>query len=113
MISGLPYFVMASFNASTQKLASSVLERDLFRHWSEDNGRAPCQHLARRPIHDRDQIKKATAHWDVGDITAPNMVRSRDRQLSQQVWINAMLWVLLAPSHTCKHVLLGGGCWGL
>ena len=39
---------------------------------------------------------KAMAHGDVGDITASNMVRARDRQLSQQVWVDPMRGVLLA-----------------
>lgn len=56
----------------------------------------PRQHLARRPIHDRYQIQEPTPHWDVGNITAPNLVRARNRQLPQQVWINAMLRMLFA-----------------
>ena len=35
-------------------------------------GQAPGQHLARRPIHNRDQIEKAAPHGDVSDVTAPN-----------------------------------------
>jgi len=35
-----------------QKSASILLERDLVRHWSEDNGREPRQNLAAVLIHD-------------------------------------------------------------
>lgn len=41
-------------------------------------------------------MEKAAPHRDVGDITAPNMVRARDWWLSQQVGGNPVLWVLLA-----------------
>ncbi len=46
-------------------------------------GEPPCQHLARCPINDRDQIQEATSHGDVGDVATPNMVWPRDRQFSQ------------------------------
>jgi len=77
---------MASFRASTiadrrlrsnlpkgQKSASMLLERDLVRHWSEDNGRAPTENFTAEPVHDRDQIQKSALHRDVGDINAPFM----------------------------------------
>ena len=42
----------------------------------------PRKHLARRPIHDRHEIQEPTAHRNVGDVAAPDVVRTRDRQLS-------------------------------
>jgi hypothetical protein len=96
MISGFPYLAMASFRASTQKLASSVLERDLVRHWSEDNGRAPGQDFAGCPIHECDQIEEAVPHRDIGYVAAPDMVGALDWQLSQQIGIDRVLRVLLA-----------------
>ncbi len=59
-------------------------------------GKPPSQNLAGRPIHDRHQIQKAVFDWNVGDVAAPNLIGPRDWQLSQQVWINAVLRVLLA-----------------
>ncbi len=53
---------------------------------------APCV----CPIHDCHQIQKAVLHGDVGNVAAPDMVRARDRQLSQQVWPDLVLGMLLA-----------------
>jgi hypothetical protein len=39
----------------------------------------PGQHVARRPIHDRDQIQKAAPDRNVGDVGTPDVVRSLDR----------------------------------
>ena len=51
--------------------------------------------IAYRPK-DCNQIQKATFDGDVGDVTAPNLIRPRDCELPQKVWINTVLWVLLA-----------------
>ena len=40
------------------------------------------QHFSRHPIHDRHQMKKAVFDWDVGYVAAPNLIGSRDWQLS-------------------------------
>ena len=49
----------------------------------------------RRPVHIRHQIRKTVPDWDLGDVAAPNLIGPCDRQLSQQVWINAVLRFLL------------------
>ena len=56
----------------------------------------PCQDLAAVPIHDCHQIEEPTAHRYVGDIRAPDLVRSVNRHVAQQVWPDLMLWMLLA-----------------
>jgi hypothetical protein len=39
-----------------------------------------------RPVHDRHEIEEAAAGWDVGDVNAPDLVRSLNRQAPQQIW---------------------------
>ncbi len=71
IISGLPYRAIASSNASTQKLASNVLESrhpsHACKHALPGNG----QNLTGRPVHDCHQIQKAVLDRDVGDVAAP------------------------------------------
>ena len=72
-------------------------------------GKPPGQNLTGRPIHalrrskaiayrpkDCHQIQKAVLDGDVGNVAAPNLIGPRDCEFPQQVWINAVLWVLLA-----------------
>ena len=40
-------------------------------------GQAPGQDLAARPVHHRDEVQKASLQWDIGNIRAPHVVRSR------------------------------------
>ena len=87
----------------------SLLQRLNTKAGIQRIGKPPSQNLAGRPIHDCHQIQKAVLDGDVGDVAAPNLIGPRDCELPQQVWINAVLWVLLAPSLTCKHVLPGSG----
>ncbi len=53
-------------------------------------GQPPRQHPATRPIEDRTEIHKPAPHRNVGDIGRPHMIRSRDRQRTQQIGINLM-----------------------
>ena len=57
---------------------------------------SPGQYLAYRPIHDRHQIQQAVLNGDKRNIDVPDLVRTRDRQLLQQVWPDLVLWMLLA-----------------
>ena len=43
----------------------------------------PVQHLARGPVHDRDQIQEAALHRDEGDIGTPDLVRPVDDHAPQ------------------------------
>ena len=95
-ISGGPCFAKASFKASTQKSAS-------FDHCPRTNGgqglivrQPPRQDLAAVPIHDRHQIEEPTAHRNVGNVRAPDLVRAINHHVAQQVWPDLMLWMLLA-----------------
>ena len=45
-------------------------------------GQAPGQDLAARPVHHRDEVQKASLQWDIGNIRAPHVVRSRDLQIA-------------------------------
>lgn len=56
----------------------------------------PGEHLSARPVHDRDQIKEAPPHWQVGDVRTLDLVQPRDLQIAQQVRIDAMLRVRIA-----------------
>ena len=56
----------------------------------------PRQHPAGGPIKDRAQIDEAPAHWDVGRIHGPNLIRTIDGEVAQQVGIDAVR--LVAPA---------------
>ena len=74
----------------------SLLQRLNTKAGIQRIGKLPSQNLADRPIHDCHQIQKAVLDEDVGDVAAPNLIGPRDCELPQKVWINAVLWVLLA-----------------
>jgi len=64
---------IASFNASTQKSASSVSDSrkaSTFRVWR---------------VHDGNQIEEATAHWDVSDFSASDLIGPFHAQSTQQI----------------------------
>ena len=45
----------------------------------------PRQNRAARPVDDRDEIEKAAADRDIGDVGRPHLVRPVDRQIAQQI----------------------------
>ena len=51
----------------------------------------PGQHLATEPVHDGDEVKEAAPHRDIGHIRTPDLIRPLDRQMPQQVRIDAVL----------------------
>src|ERR1700733_1783056 len=51
-------------------------------------GKFPTEHEAAEPIHYRNQIQKATMHRKVGNIGAPDLVGSFDRNAAQQVRVD-------------------------
>src|SRR3954454_19618382 len=69
-ISGRPNRAMAS-SRSTYTSTQAELHLHGVRH-------PPGQHLARRPVHHRDQVEEAAAHRQVGDVGAPGLVRAVD-----------------------------------
>ena len=73
-ISGLPKRAMASSSAMTQKSASIVFD-----------------YRPAKTFHDRDQVQEASAHWDVGHVCAPDLVR-----MAKQIWPCPLLWMWLA-----------------
>ena len=44
--------------------------------------------MARRPVHDRDQVQEAALNRDVGDIGAPDLIGPVDRHPLEQIGIN-------------------------
>ena len=112
MISGLPTARQCMFTCTRGVFCDGLFQGLDTKAGVQRVREPPCQHLARGPIHNCHQVKEPAPHGDVGDITAPNVVRARDRQLPQQVWVNSMLWVLLAPSHTCKACVAGRRVFG-
>ena len=58
----------------------------------------PAQNLARRPIHDRDQIQELVLDRHNGNVGAPNLIGSINLHLSQQILEDRMLRVRLAGS---------------
>lgn len=59
---------------------------------------SPTQHLARGPIHDRDQVQEAVLDWHERDISAPDLIGAVDRHASKQIWIDRVLRMPLAGS---------------
>ncbi len=58
----------------------------------------PRQDMARRPIHDRDQVEEPAPYRDIGDVGAPDMIGADYRQVPQQIRINPVLRVWSAGS---------------
>ena len=56
-------------------------------------GKRPAQDLAGMPVHDGAQVGKAPRHGDIGDVSAPNLIRPIDGEISQEVGIFAMRFV--------------------
>jgi hypothetical protein len=54
-------------------------------------GQPPGEHRPARPIHDRHEIKEAAADRDVGDVRAPDLVRSIDGETAQEVRVYLVL----------------------
>ncbi len=48
----------------------------------------PRQDMARRPVHDRDQIQEPAPHRDVGDVGAPDMIGAVHRHIPKQIGID-------------------------
>ena len=48
----------------------------------------PRQHVARVPVHDRHQIHKAVRQWNVGDISAPDLVGRVDAATPEQIGVD-------------------------
>ena len=55
----------------------------------------PCQDLARRPVHDRNQIEEAAAHRQIRNIGAPDLIGPGDGQVPQKIRINLVCLVCL------------------
>jgi len=43
--------------------------------------------LVVEPVHDRDEIQKATPHWQIGDVGASDLVGPIDPQAAQQIGV--------------------------
>ena len=54
--------------------------------------------MARRPVHDRDQVQEAALHGNVGDVGAPDLVGPVDRHPLEQIGINPVRRVRRAGS---------------
>ena len=51
----------------------------------------PSQHMPTRPIHDRHQVKEASAHRDIGDVGAPDRIGPVDRHVLEQIRVDPVL----------------------
>ena len=81
--------------------ADIELIRDALGHRSADTTRGyvrqpPDQDEPARPVNDLHQIKEAALHRDMGDVGAPDMVRSLDRQAPEQIGPDPVLGVWIA-----------------
>ncbi len=52
------------------------------------NRQSPGQNTTRRPIEYSGEIDEAVGHRDIGDVHGPDLVRSRDLQVAQQIRID-------------------------
>ena len=74
-----------------------------------------AEHEPRRPVHHRHQIQEASAHRDVGDVRAPDLVRALHGDAAQQIRVHPVLsWRLsnTMDAAFCVEALgdaLGGG----
>ena len=50
----------------------------------------PGEHRPRGPVHDGDQIAKASGHGDIGRVRTPDLIGSGDGQTPQKIGIDAM-----------------------
>ena len=57
---------------------------------------SPSQHMPTRPIHDRHQVKEASAHRDIGDVGAPDLIGPVDRHALEQIRVDPVLGMRLA-----------------
>ena len=48
------------------------------------------------PIHDCHQIQEATPHWDIGNVSTPNLVRAVAHIFPKQIQPDLMLGVFIA-----------------
>ena len=51
----------------------------------------PADHITTEPIHHGHQIQEAATQRDVGDVTAPNLVRSFHDEVAKQIRIHLMV----------------------
>lgn len=65
----------ASSSASKQNETSIVF----------DSRQPQRQYRPARPVHDHHEIEEAAAHRDIGDVSAPGLVRPLDRKTAQQI----------------------------
>ena len=71
-------------------LGDGLLHRVEAEIGRERIGEPPRQHPATRPVQDRKQIHEAPRHREVGDIGGPDMIGSRDHQVTQEIGVNLM-----------------------
>lgn len=56
----------------------------------------PRQHIARVPVDDGRQVKPGGPDGDIGDVNAPDLVRTGDGHSFQQIGIHRIRWVWMA-----------------
>lgn len=61
-------------------------------------GQPPYQNFAGCPIHDHNQIKEPVSNRDVGDVGAPDLLRTINGYTFQKIGINPVPWVRLDGS---------------
>jgi len=64
-------------------------------------GDIPGQDKTTEPVDDRDTVHEASLHRNVGDVSAPHMVRLCDGHVPQQVRIDLMIWRWFAHFWAC------------
>lgn len=73
-------------------------------------GQAPGQDFPTLLIHDRHQREEPALDRNSGDVGAPHLLRSCDRQIPQQIRINPMLRVRLTRTRFLIHRVQAQQC---
>ena len=56
-------------------------------------GKPPGHHVARKPIHDDEQVEETVAHRDVRNIGAPGLIGAIDDEVSEKIGEDGMLGI--------------------
>ena len=66
---------------------------------------APGEHEAAEPIDNRDEVHEAALHRDIRQVSAPDLIRTRDVHPIQQVGVNLVILRWNACSGSCINRL--------
>ncbi len=66
-------------------------------------GKLPGEYAARVPVHHSEQVDKSFLHRDIRDIGSPDLIRSGDLQIAQQIGANRVARMRFAGAGLAKQ----------